>query len=217
MSPLPARFTDRWRTGSPRESYDDAVCWHLLLGGDAGVKAMAADAQRRLARFDGLHMTPLRWLHVTVMRVGTAEQVTRDGIDRMLASARSALAETPPLTVRLGRVFYHPEAIVVGASPPGALAPVLAAARAAVPRGIGACPGAGSQGETWAPHLTLCYSTGEQPAAPVIAELGRALPGCEVTVDTMSLVVQAGPEQAWDWRIAGTVRLPGRPGAGPAR
>ena len=55
-----------------RPSYDDAVCWHLLLGGDAGVRAAAADARQRLARFTGLHMTPPQWLHVTVLRAGTA-------------------------------------------------------------------------------------------------------------------------------------------------
>ena len=59
----------------------------------------------------------------------------------------------------------------------------------------------------WMPHLTVCYSTGEQPAAPVIAELGKAIPACEVTIDRISLVVQNGPEQLWDWRIAGAARL----------
>ena len=59
--------------------------------------------------------------------------------------------------------------------------------------------------------MTLCYSTSEQPAAPVIAELGTALPACDVTIDTMSLVVQDGPERLWNWRIAGTVRLLGQP------
>ena len=35
--------------------------------------------------------------------------------------------------------------------------------------------------EVQAPHMTLCYSTSRQPAAPVIAALGRELPGCELT------------------------------------
>ena len=61
----------------------------------------------------------------------------------------------------------------------------------------------------WTPHLTLCYSTGEQPAAPVIAALGKALPPCAVTIDQLSLVVQNGPEQLWDWRVVGTARLLG--------
>lgn len=206
MSPFPVQFADRWGGHRTRVSYDDAVCWHLLLGGDAGARAMAADAQRRLARFGGMHMTPPQWLHMTVLRTGTTGQVTPEDMDRMLARAACVLADTAPVTVTLGRVLYHPEAITLGATPPGALAPIATAARTAAAEVLGE---AGGDGETWAPHMTLCYSTGVQPAAPVIAELGKALPGCEVTIDTLSLVVQVGPERDWNWRIAGTVRLRG--------
>jgi len=200
---MPVRFTDRWGNRA-RVSYDDAVCWHLLLGGHAGVRAMAADAQRRLAPFGGLHMTPPQWLHMTILRLGTTAQVPQGGIDQVLASAQAALAGTPPVTVTLGRVLYHPEGIALGVSPASALVPVVTAARSATPGTLAA-----DVGEDWTPHVTLCYSTGDQAAGPVIAELGRALPACGVTIDTMSLVVQDGPERQWNWRVAGTVHLAG--------
>ena len=44
-------------------------------------------------------------------------------------------------------------------------------------------------------------------AAPVIAALGKTLPPCEVTIDTLSLVVQGGPEPAWDWHRVGDATL----------
>jgi len=80
----------------------------------------------------------------------------------------------------------------------------------------------GSNGTTedvasdWKPHVTICYSTGEQPAEPVIAELDKAIPACEITVDAMSLVVQNRAEQLWDWRVVGTARFgaDGSPGPG---
>jgi 2'-5' RNA ligase len=72
---------------------------------------------------------------------------------------------------------------------------------------IGTSGSAEDTTSAWMPHLTVCYSTGEQPAAPVIAELGKAIPACEVTIDRMSLVVQSGPEQLWDWWVAGTAPL----------
>ena len=205
MSPFPVRFTGRWEASRPRPSYEDAVCWHLLLGAHAEVRAAAESARRRLERFDGLHMTPPQWLHVTVLRIGAADQVTEEAMEQMLASARAALARTPPVTVTLGRVLYHPEAIALRVSPAPALAPVLAAARAATREALGI--DAEGWAEEWAPHLTLCYSTAEQPAAPVIAELGRSLPACEVTIGEMSLVVQDGPEHLWNWRVAGSVPL----------
>lgn len=207
MSPFPVKFTGRWDNPA-RPSYDDAVCWHLLLGGDPAVRAAAEAAQQRLARFTGLHMTPPQWLHMTVLRAGTADQVTEDDMNRMLARAQAHLARTAPISVTLQRVFYHPEAIVLGVTPGSALVPLLEAARTATREVLGADAGDGEEGE-WVPHLTLCYSTAEQPAAPVIAELGRALPACEVTIGEMSLVVQDGAEDQWNWRVTGNVRLLG--------
>jgi 2'-5' RNA ligase len=206
MSPLPAQFTDRWGSLRGGLSYDDSVCWHLLLGSDPRVRAVVADTQQRLARFGGMHMTPARWLHATVTLAGPSAAITRDDMSEMLASARAALAATPPVTVTLGRVLYSPEGIALGISPASALSPVLAAAQAATREVIGT-NGSTDLAPAWTPHVTVSYSTGEQPAAPVIAELGKAIPGCEVTIDRLSLVIQNGPEQLWDWRVAGTVRL----------
>ena len=209
MSPLPVQFTDRWgdRRGEP--SYEDCVCWHLLLGADPGVRAVVAEAQRRLARFGGMHMTPARWLHVTVLLAGPAAAITREDMDQMIARVGTELGGTPPIIVTLERVLYHPEGIAIGLSPVGALSPVLAAAQTATHEVTGANGSTEDLGAAWTPHLTISYSTGEQLAAPVIAELGKSVPGCEVTIDRLSLVVQNGPEQLWDWRVAGAARLGG--------
>jgi 2'-5' RNA ligase len=207
MSPVPVRFTGRWDNTS-RQSYDNAVCWHILLGGDAAARAAAAMARQRLAGFPSLHMTPPEWLHVTVLRAGTADAVTQDDMSSMLARAQVALAQTAPVTVTLQRVFYHPEAIVLSVSPRTALAPVLGAARIATREVLGVDAG-DCEGDEWAPHLTLCYSTVELPAAPVIAKLGKTLPAFVVTVSEMSLVVQNGAEDQWDWQVAGSARLLG--------
>jgi 2'-5' RNA ligase len=173
------------------QSYADAVCWHLLLGGDAAARAAASAARQRLARFAGPHMTLPHWLHVTVRRVGTADLVTQDEMSRMLARAQAEPARTAPVTVALQRVIYHPEAIALSVSHASALAPVLAAARATTREVLGADAVDGEWDE-WAPHLTLCYSTTEQATAPVIAELGKTLPASELTIGVISLVVQRG-------------------------
>lgn len=209
MSPLPAQFTGRWDNPS-RLLYDNAVCWHLLLGGHAGAQAAAATARNRLAPFAGLRMTPSQWLHVTVQRAGTTDQVTQDDMNRMLATAQAHLARAAPVTVTFQRIFYHPEAIVLSASPASSLAPVLTAARAATREVLGLDA---DEGGGWAPHMTLCYSATEQPAAPVIAELGKTVPAFEVTIAELSLVIQDGTEDQWNWRVAGSARLLGSPGA----
>jgi 2'-5' RNA ligase len=210
MSPLPERFTRRWDNPF-RPSYDDTVCWHLLLGGNPAVQAAASTTKQRLAGFTALHMTPPEWLHVTVLRVGTAGQVTQDELSRMLARAQACLAQTAPVTVSFQRIFYHPEAITLLASPKSALSPILEAARTATHEVLDTDADDRDE-DKWLPHLTLCYSATEQPAAPVIAALGKTLPTCEATITEMSLVVQDGPETLWNWQVAGSARLLGGPG-----
>ena len=204
MSPLPELLTGRWDNPA-RLSYDNAVCWHILLGSDAAVQAAAATARKRLAAVRDLHMTPPEWLHMTVLRVGTTDQVMQDDMSLMLASAQACLARAEPVTVTLQRVFYHPEAIALIASPGSALAPFLEAARAATREVLGTDPDRGEQ-DAWTPHLTLCYSAVEQLAAPVIAKLGQALPPCDVTIREMSLGVQDGAEGLWKWKVAGSAQ-----------
>ena len=59
----------------------------------------------------------------------------------------------------------------------------------------------------WIPHITVCYSTAEQAMAPIIAALGPRARECQIQISTVSLVIQHGPERAWDWSIASTIRL----------
>ena len=53
----------------------------------------------------------------------------------------------------------------------------------------------------------LCYSTAEQPAQPIITALGKELRARQIDIDAMSLVIQDGPERAWNWTTVGTTRL----------
>ncbi|GAA4567125.1 2'-5' RNA ligase family protein [Planotetraspora kaengkrachanensis] len=61
--------------------------------------------------------------------------------------------------------------------------------------------------ERWIPHVTVAYSTAVQPAAEIIEALGRHLPEREVTINSVSLVVQDGPENLWDWRTVAEIPL----------
>ena len=55
----------------------------------------------------------------------------------------------------------------------------------------------------WRPHITICYSTSSQPAKPIIDALGTRLPECDIDINALSLVIQHGPERAWDWSTRG--------------
>jgi len=204
---LPEQFTDRRQPRPGAPDFDDSVCWHLLLGDAEPAQAIAREGQQRLAGFPGLHMTPLRWLHATVLLAGRAADLTQADLDQMLKAARLKLNGAVPQTVTLGRVIYHSEGIVLPMSPAGVLAPVFEAAQAATLEVTGKPGITSTDGPSWVPHVTLCYSVSQQPAAPVIAALGKTLPAREIPIDKLSLVIQRGPALSWDWRPTGTIHL----------
>jgi hypothetical protein len=154
-------------------------------------------------------MTPLRWLHLTVLIAGTTHPIPGPAMNEMLAVAAESVSGIAPVTVELSRVIYHPEAIVLTAQPAEALTPVLDAARQATLAVTGHDGFAERSSPTWIPHVTLCYSTSTQPAGPIIAALGKKVPDCQVTIDAFNLVIQHGSEWLWNWSPVGTVTLPG--------
>jgi 2'-5' RNA ligase len=208
VSPLPVKLSDRWRDGrGAGEPGSGTLYWHVLLGSHPQLRAAAQAAQSQIAGFPGLHMTPLDWLHLTVLIAGPADQAPGQARNEMLSVARSSLTGIKPVSVEFSRVLYHPEAIALLARPAEALAPLREAAERATRTITGHDCAGDRSSPLWTPHVTLCYCTSEQPAGPVIAALGMDLPGCRVSVDALSLVVQRGAEWLWDWSPVGAVTL----------
>jgi hypothetical protein len=207
----PAEMIDRWQKRAEPAPGEGLIYWHMLLGDHPEVVAMARSAQQRLAPFTGLYMTPLKWLHMTALIAGSADQIPGPELQQMATAASRQLAATPPITVTLGKVLYHPEAIMLAARPRDALIPVLEAARSATYEVTGQYGQPGNR-PPWTPHMTVSYSTARQPAEPIISALGPELPGCVVQISTVSLVIQRGPERQWDWNPVATIRF----GAGHA-
>ena len=206
MTPLPEQMIDRWEHRADQAHGQDTVYWHVLMRDHPEVIALARVAQKRLADFPGLHMTPLEWLHMTTMVAGPAERFRPGQLDLMAKTAADMLAKVPPITVSLGRILYHPEAIMLGIEPAAALAPVRTAAATATNLATGGHRPDGDLAK-WIPHATVCYSTAHQPAAPLIAALGENLPSCQAQVNALSLVIQHGPERSWDWNTVATIHL----------
>jgi 2'-5' RNA ligase len=102
-------------------------------------------------------------------------------------------------------VLYHPEAIALAVSPGDDLTPLLEAVQAATRAATGDDGVLAHQ--PWTPHLTVAYSSARQPAAPIIAAVGRELPPCDMVIRAVSLVDQDGPEDLWNWEAIGRVPL----------
>jgi 2'-5' RNA ligase len=216
MSPLPKQLIDRWQNRPEVHPQHGMVYWHILLGGHPQVQAIAKIARERLSKFDGLHMTPLKWLHITTLIAGSTDEIMQGEMRDMLTIAKLSLSKIPRITISLEDVLYHPEAIVLVVRPDHALRPVFEVAQSATRAVIGRDGIAGADFQSWIPHVTLCYSAQRQPAEPVISTLGKKLPRCELTIDALNLVVQRGPERLWDWHPMGEARLLGGPSTATA-
>lgn len=207
MSPIPIETRDRWRDRAQLDSDRGAVYWHMLFRNSPAVRATARNAQAQLASFSGLHLTPEEWLHATALFAGTTEVISSTDLSLMLEEARRSLARARPIRVTIAEVLYHPEAIMLGFTPKGALDPIHDAVRHATQVVTGRKGSFTGPADRWTPHVTISYSTARQPMAPIAAALGHEVPRCDVTVDAVSLVVQWGPERLWNWDQIGTAYL----------
>jgi 2'-5' RNA ligase len=149
---------------------------------------------------------------MTTLALGSAEAIKPDQRSHLVSEAPKHLQSIQPVTVSLDRVLYHPEAIMAGTSSPETLRPIHEAIKAATRTVLGR--NERTEPPSWTPHVTLCYSTEEQQAAPLIEALGNKLPPCEVTIRNVSLVLQRGPERLWDWHPIAHVSL-GPPNSTP--
>jgi 2'-5' RNA ligase len=201
---LPDQMANRWARRRDPEPGEQTLYWHVLMRDYPEVGDIARQARQQLSPFGGLHMTPPDCLHMTTLVAGPAEWFSDAQLQQMVQTAADQLADVPPITVSLSKILYHPEAIIFAITPGAALAPLRNAAITATHET--GCDASG-QDEAWRPHVTLCYSTSDQPAGPIINALGTSLPETTIAVRKLSLVIQTGSELAWDWTIVGFADL----------
>jgi 2'-5' RNA ligase len=206
MTTLPAHMIDRWHNRAEPGPGEGVVYWHMLMKDHPQIVELARDVQQRIARFPGLHMTPLDRLHMTTLIAGPADDFSEGQLQQMIKVASELLADTSPITVTVGGILYHPEAIMLAVKPARGLAAVRKAVQAAT-QDVTGSQQAASTPQRWIPHVTICYSTAEQATAPIVAALGTQQQDRQIKVSAVSLVVQRGPERLWDWRTVDTIRL----------
>jgi 2'-5' RNA ligase len=197
-------MVNRWQNRAEPGPGQGTLYWHILVGDHPEARDLAHIAQKRLAGFHGLHMTPPEWLHITTLVTGPTDEITPVQQQEMLSAASELLAELPPVTVTLSRILYHPEAIAVAVQPTAPLKRIRDAVQTAMLK-VTSREGRTEGLAQWTPHMTLAYSEIEQPADPLITALGRELPAREITISQVTLVDQRGPERLWRWKAIGSV------------
>jgi 2'-5' RNA ligase len=122
---------DHWLPQPGADPARTQLMWFMLLGDHLEVAELVRTAQARLAGLPGLDLIPREWLHMTTLIAGFSDELTADQVDAMADHARRLLARMPPIPVTLGRILYHPRAIMLEARPHEALDPVLRIAQEA--------------------------------------------------------------------------------------
>lgn len=201
------QMRDRWANRPEPAAGTGSVYWHVLLGGDSAVQAAAEDVRHAVRGFPGLHLTPPEWLHMTLFAAGSTDDIEIERLADVAKDVQGALHKFPPFEVSIGRVLYHPEAIMLAVEPKPPLRELRERVRAATATAVVGLRVGPS--EKWIPHVTVAYSTAGQPARPIIDGLGANVSNRRFTVGALSLVVQWGPERSWDWRIQESITLNG--------
>jgi 2'-5' RNA ligase len=195
VSPLPTRMTDHWAIQPGAAPQTRQLMWPITLGADDAVIELARQAHRQLTGVPGLDLVPPSWMHLTTLTTGPADDISPDALDGIIEEAKRLLAAITPITITLGRVLYHPRAVMLDAGPAEPFQPVIEAIQTATrPAGHSTA----LYHDPWRPHITLAYSNATRPAAPIIEALGRNLPARQITISSISLVSQS-PEQRWTW------------------
>ena len=81
----------------------------------------------------------------------------------MSQTAADLLANTPAPAVTVGKVLYHPEAIMFAVTPANRRTAIYDAVRSATHQVTGEHPPDGRPAR-FRPHIAICYSTSRQPA-----------------------------------------------------
>lgn len=182
-----------WQTGTR------FYTWHLTFDGRDGLHQLVDHYHAVLSGFAGLDLIPHRWLHVTMQGVGHVDQIDDVQVGRVITAVRARLAELDPVVLRFDRPVVRPEAIALPALPASEVDRLRTAIRAALGEVLGVA-NVPESGTGYQPHLSLAYSSGDQPAEPIVAALDAAPgPPVELEVTEAALIIQHRDNRMYEW------------------
>lgn len=182
-----------WWTG--REAY----YWMIRFDDDEGVAQLAASCQE-LLRLPMLDLVPRRSLHLTLSRIGFADEtepaVARSGID----AARTRLRGTEPIPVRVGPLAGSGGAIRLIVTPRLAMTGLRDKTHEPT----------NGQREEFRPHVSIGYVNRQTAAAPLIdlvRDARQRLRSVLTTVNAIHLVRLRREEHRYELQTIDAVSL----------
>jgi len=199
----PTHMADHWWWRPGWQPGSRFLTWHLTFENAPQVHRIAADYRRILADVPGLDLVPDQWLHLTMQGLGFAQDVV--DVATILDAARVRLAAIPAFDVSFDRPAVTPEAIRWEAAPGEPVAAVRDAIRAAIGD---VWPEVPEKADGFGPHISIAYSSGNGPAAPVMATIAAA-PSAPATarITHADLILLNRDNRMYEWEPVASVQL----------
>ncbi|WP_420847163.1 2'-5' RNA ligase family protein [Nonomuraea basaltis] len=186
----------RWTPG--REAY----YWYLCLDSPE-LREVAGYCQERLPhRF--LDPVPLDSLHLTLPRVGWADEISNDELDTVINIARSSCARLRPFTMTIGPVSGSPGAVRFSIDP---WEPVVSL-RGHLLQTVESVHGP-QYDQEFRPHVGIAYCNEQVAAEPLIEAVAplRGLPSVRVAISKVDLVRLRREGRTYRWSVVQSVGL----------
>ncbi|MFD5031975.1 2'-5' RNA ligase family protein [Streptomyces sp. NPDC058405] len=179
--------------------------WHLTFGGQTDVHRFAGQYRAALAGVGGLDPIPDQWLHLTMQGIDFVDEVEQADVDAIVEAARSRLAAVPAFDVTLFAPVIDPEAVLVPVKPDEPVRAVRDAIRAAIGDVL---PDVPEDAAGFRPHVSVAYSSGDGPVAP----LAGALEAVDVApavarIESAELIVLHRDNRMYEWQPYARVPL----------
>ncbi|MFD3464223.1 2'-5' RNA ligase family protein [Nocardia fluminea] len=182
--------------------------WYLTFD-DAELIELAAECQQALA-IGGIDPVPLDALHITMMGIGSTDDVAEGQIDGLISVAREHLSDVKPFDLTVGPLSGSRSAIRFSVAPWDPLLDLhqlLSTCTGEVLRSVASAPSAAR----FRPHLGIAYNNIDRTAVEVVDAVGE-LRGAErvnVRVNQVELVVLRREDHTYRWNTRAFLALGG--------
>jgi len=189
-----------WRVG--RRFYT----WHITFESQDELHRLVRAYQAHLD-IPELDLVPLEGLHLTMQGVGFTDEVGQQDLQEILVAARARCEPLAPFPLTLGPARVHPEGVNLPVAPEAPVRWLRMAVRDAIAAvwGEERVP---ELAEDFSPHVTMAYSNGNGPAAPIIERVERvgALQSV-ATIREAQLIDLERDTHVYHWRTRAAVPL----------
>jgi 2'-5' RNA ligase len=201
------RLAEHWRWRPDWRQDRACLWWYLTFEDDPAVGDVARRVQGLLGRAPQLDLIPSPWLHLTLVEVGFADEVSETTVGEVVHATREALGDFPSFDVDLGPVRPLPGAVVLQAHA-DSLAPLHERLTDAVLAARGA-PAVGTL-RPFVPHVSVAYVNRDCDPHEVLGPLDGldlAAPSPSATVSGVRLAAVTRRRRHYQWTTRAVVPL----------